>query len=583
MYSKQVIFWCAMIVTMWAASGIACAAIGQEALERLPVREVTVFKDGHAFVLHEGLHPVGPDGDVILDYLPTPVLGTFWPYSADANVKLKSVSAGKQRMEFTRTALAIPELLQANVGQRVLVHHGERSYFATIAGLPRRSAEELERDSAADSGPLLSQQGGVIELLTDNGTKIVPIATITDVTFVDPPKHDVQFEEIRNLLRLRFDWGNAAPPAQVKIGMTYLQKGIRWIPNYRVDLEPNGVAVVRLQATLLNELTDLDHVTAHLVIGVPSFDFKSTIDPIALSEVAAQLSAHFQDHSQTANAFSNAMMTQTQVARMSEYRGRTPQATTEPNLGPELGGSEHGDDMFIFTVKDITMKKGERMVVPVGEWKLKYSDVMRLEIPVAPPTEVRGSFNSEQQAQLARLFHAPKAKHVVRLENNSNVPLTTAPAMLLSSGRVLGQGMMTYTSAGGAADLTITTAVNLSVVHEENETGRMANAGNFGGHAYDRINFEGSIRLTNHRREPVRVEVTRTVLGAIDSADHDAKVTRPGAWTTDDIGNPVWWQWYSWPGWWHQLNTRARANWSVTIPAGEKVSLTYQWHYFWRW
>lgn len=559
------------------------AAIGQGALAQMPVREVTVFKDGHAFVLHEGSLPVNSDGDVHLDYLPTPVLGTFWPYSADAKVKLLSVSAGKQRVEMTRTALAIPELLRANLGQRVLIHQGDRSYFAKIVGFPERSGEELEKEALVGSGPQVSQPGQVIELLTDQGTKVIPTTTITDVTFVDPPKHAVNYEEIRNLLRMRFDWGQAPPPKQVQVGMTYLQKGIRWIPNYRVQLEANGIAAVQLQATLINELSDLEHVTANLVIGVPSFDFKTTIDPIALSEVAAQLSAYFQDHSQTAFSFSNSMMTQSQVARMGEFRGRQGQPAAELNLGPEVGGSEHGDDMFLFTVKDISLKKGERMVVSVGEWKLKYSDVLRLELPIAPPAEIRGNFNNDQQSQLAKLFHAPKAKHVVRLENTAKVPLTTAPAMLMSEGRVLGQGLMTYTSPGGAADLTMTTAVNLSIMHEEDESKRTPNAANFGGHNYDRIDLTGSIRLTNHRKAPVRVEVVRTLLGAIDEASHDGKITRPGVWTADDIGQPIWWSWHSWPSWWYQMNVRGRAQWDVTIPPGEKLSLTYQWHYFWRW
>ena len=57
----------------------------------LPVREVTVFKDGHALVLHEGRLPTNADGGVTLDNLPMPVLGTFWPYSADAQTPLVSV------------------------------------------------------------------------------------------------------------------------------------------------------------------------------------------------------------------------------------------------------------------------------------------------------------------------------------------------------------------------------------------------------------------------------------------------------------------------------------------------------------
>ncbi|MBE3068865.1 MAG: hypothetical protein IMZ66_01375, partial [Planctomycetes bacterium] len=69
-------------------AGVAAGAprsepAGPASLAGMPIREVTVFKDGHAFVLHEGNAPVDASGRVVLDYLPSPVLGTFWPYSAD--------------------------------------------------------------------------------------------------------------------------------------------------------------------------------------------------------------------------------------------------------------------------------------------------------------------------------------------------------------------------------------------------------------------------------------------------------------------------------------------------------------------
>ena len=47
------------------------------ALARIPVKEITVFKDGHAFLLHSGKMPVDSAGNVVLDALPQPVLGTF--------------------------------------------------------------------------------------------------------------------------------------------------------------------------------------------------------------------------------------------------------------------------------------------------------------------------------------------------------------------------------------------------------------------------------------------------------------------------------------------------------------------------
>src|SRR5580704_19584310 len=59
-----------------------------KALAKMPVREITVFKDGHAFILHSGKMPTEANGNVVMDYLPTPVVGTFWPYSAEKSAKL---------------------------------------------------------------------------------------------------------------------------------------------------------------------------------------------------------------------------------------------------------------------------------------------------------------------------------------------------------------------------------------------------------------------------------------------------------------------------------------------------------------
>lgn len=60
---------------------VSCAAAPVQAPapsgQGLPVREVTVFKDGHAYVLREKAVSGADSGAVVLDELPTPVLGTF--------------------------------------------------------------------------------------------------------------------------------------------------------------------------------------------------------------------------------------------------------------------------------------------------------------------------------------------------------------------------------------------------------------------------------------------------------------------------------------------------------------------------
>jgi len=586
----------AFLTVVLAAAAAAPAAFAAAPAEPrgaadLPIKEVTVFKDGHAFVLHEGKARTDAAGRVVLDYLPAPVLGTFWPYSADPKVKLTAVTAGRRIASIKRTALTIPELLEANPGAMVRIREaakGEKNppevYEAAILGIPTRTSEELASTSPPGAEPRLPQKGAVVLLKTADGTRAVPIANIDEVTFVGDPTPAVAADEFRNLLTLQFDWAGRKPPETADVGMVYVQRGIRWIPNYRVEIDGKGKARVKLQATLLNELADLKDVKAHLVIGVPTFAFKETVDPISLQQTVAQLSSHFQQGAQTAYAFSNAIMTQS--ARMGETRGGAQGGEAAPvmDLGPEMAGGRKTEDLYVFTVEHITLKKGERMVVPVAEYELAYTDIYRLDLQFGPPPEARQNFNSNQQLELARLMAAPKAMHNLRLTNKSEYPLTTAPAMIFRDGKVLAQGMMKYTSVGATCDLEVTAAVDISIEKKDKETGRTPNAANWHNQKFDRIDLAGKVHLVNRRDQAVEVEVTRHVLGIIDGAGQDGVVEQvswaEGGWANAD-SLPLWWGWHSWGAWWYEFNGIGRIKWTVKIEPGKSVDLEYTWHYFW--
>ncbi len=556
---------------------------------KLPIKEITVFKDGHAFVAHEGTMPTDEQGNVLMDYLPTPVIGTFWPYAADKRAKLTSVVASQKRVLVERTALNLRELLEANVGAEVIIlETGTNSYPATIVGLPARSAEEQAATSPPNSGEKLPEKGSLILLQTAEGLKALPIERIQQVTFKQAHKPAAANEEFRNLLTLKLDWGKAKPAKSTSVGLFYLQRGVRWIPSYKVEVDGDGKAIVKLQATLLNELADLDDVSVNLVIGVPTFTFKDLLDPIALQQNLAQLSQYFQAdagrNSPLASQFSNAMMSQ-QIARMGDYRA-APVPGVGGDLGPDIGEAGQSEDLFVFNVPHVTLKRGERMVLPVAEFTLPYKDVFTLELPFGPPPEVRANLNNEQQRELARLFSTPKVMHKLRLTNNSKYPLTTAPALIIRGGRVLAQGMMTYTSTGANVDLPITTAVDFQVKKSDVETKRTPDAVQENGNHYSRVDLAGKITIASHRPQKAELEVTRFVLGAADSADHDAKFEKLNVFENGDFlasaDYPSWWSWYGWPSWWNYFNGIGRITWSITLDPKQSVDLAYQWHYFWR-
>src|SRR5580698_4490547 len=87
-----------------------------KALAKMPVREITVFKDGHAFMLHSGKMPTDANGNVVMDYLPTPVVGTFWPYASEKGATLAGVTASQHKVLIDQTAVSLRELIEANIG-----------------------------------------------------------------------------------------------------------------------------------------------------------------------------------------------------------------------------------------------------------------------------------------------------------------------------------------------------------------------------------------------------------------------------------------------------------------------------------
>ncbi len=237
-----------------AASLAAQAPSPLAALTRMPVNEVTVFKYGHAFVLHEGTLPTDAAGNVLMDYLPSPVLCTFWPYSSNADVKLAGVVAGQRRVLVEQTALSLAELLDGNAGAEVIItekttipNREPVRYDGTILGIPQRSSEELATTGLPNAAPRTPEKGSIILVQTSYGVKAVIIENIHDVTFKAPHKTRLSHEEFRNLLTLKLDWGGRKPSPTAQVGLVYLQNGLRWIPGYRVTLDGNGNAAIKLR------------------------------------------------------------------------------------------------------------------------------------------------------------------------------------------------------------------------------------------------------------------------------------------------------------------------------------------------
>lgn len=526
---------------------------------KLPVREVTVFKDGHAYVVREMALPADAGGKVVLDELPMPVLGTFWPY-ASGGARLVSAKAGRDKVASDVAAMDFRQIARANVGKDVSVVVADKERIdGKLLGVPSR-----QEAPAASDGELLLVQ-------TASGTRIVPLAQVRDLEVKGEFVGRIHNEEEKERLVLQVAGGGA----NATVGVMYVQKGLRWIPAYRIDIDGKGQAAVQFEATLVNDLVDLERAGVNLVVGVPKFEFQGQLDPISLQNEAAQVAGQMPQSQMFSNALSNSLRSQVAMYRDARQQGQEPEPTVE--------GSDSHEDLFVFTLRDVTLKKGERLVLPIASFALTYRDVYKLEVPFAPPMEVRQGLQSERLVELAKQMSAPKARHQLRLRNGSEAPLTTAPALVLASGRVLAQGRMTYTPKGAETDLEINVAVDVGVDTEEHEKKRDAGPFRLGDDNYARVDVVGTIELKNHKATPVEIEVSRRALGIGDEVGQGGdkkQLDLVSAWSSGPT--TVWWGWWSWPHWWFQHNGFAEFRWQVKLEPGATTKLEAGWHYFWR-
>ncbi len=524
--------------------------------EKLPVREVTVFKDGHAYLVREAVLAADANGQIVFDELPVPVLGTFWPFATDG-ARIVAAKAGRDTVVRDVAAIDFRQIARANTGKDVVVVMGDKERIeGKLLGVPSRQ----EAPAASDGDLLLLQ--------TESGTRILPLASVRDLEVRGGFESKIRSEEKRERLTVTVAGGGAL----ARVGVMYVQKGLRWIPAYRFDIDGAGKAAVQFEATLVNDLIDLDRATVHLVVGVPKFEFEGMVDPISLQEEMAQVAASAHGNRDFRNVLSNSLRTQSAFAQV---EAQEPQPTVADGAATE--------DLFVFTLKDVTLKKGERLVVPVRSFDLSYRDVYKLEVPFAPPTDVRQGLQAERVIELARQLAAPKARHVLRLQNGMEAPLTTAPALVLLQGRVLAQARLSYASKGREVDLEINPAIDVRVESEEHEVKRSAGPFRLGDDNYGRVDVGGSITLWNGKPVPVVIEVSRRVLGLSDDVGQGGskrQLDLVQAWYGS--AQPGWWGWWNWPHWWFVHNGFGEFRWQVELAAGATTKLESSWHYFWR-
>ncbi|MCC7306478.1 MAG: hypothetical protein IT173_02840, partial [Acidobacteria bacterium] len=269
-------------------------AIGQESNSYSPeIKRVAVFKNGYAFTYREG-EAASSGNWIYTTKTPIGVLGTVWGYSTSPGVRVNQLLASEVTNSSTERVKDIAEILLANEGKRIRVVDGYNTnkiyegIYEVVSPYRTFSAgmitEGLSRP-AIDLGLItimLKTETGMMLLRADSVARIEILET---QPILIKPRSEKQ-------VRLGIKTEGAKDGQKITLGVAALERGIRWIPAYRVEVkgDPIKEAKLELEANVINDLADLNNSEINFVVGVPHFLFQDTASPLSINTAFAGVS-----------------------------------------------------------------------------------------------------------------------------------------------------------------------------------------------------------------------------------------------------------------------------------------------------
>jgi hypothetical protein len=296
-------------------------------------------------------------------------------------------------------------------------------------------------------------------------------------------------------------------PRNRTLTLTYVAKGIAWAPSYRIDISAPDTAAISAKALVINEVEDLEDVTILLVTGFPHIQFADVPSPLSLKLNLAQF---FQYLVRPPEAAAHHITVQ--------------QAAYGPVSAPAPGyttthAGQVTEDFFLYPVENVDLAKGETGYYPVLTASVPYKHIYQWDIPDYVNQQDRYQRPTDPSEE-----ERPQVWHSIRLENSTALPWTTAPAMTLAQGQIVGQDTLTYTPVEGSATLKLTRAVEVAAEEQELEIERVPSPIRYYGYQYEMITIEGELRIENFKDKPIATEISKTFSGEFVSSTPDAHV-----------------------------------------------------------
>jgi hypothetical protein len=531
----------------------------EESVVKPGIESVGLFKNGIAVV--RASFPIDGPGSYRWDHIPQVIHGTFWVES-DGEVSVLSTT---RRIEETDESGAPSGFLQQDLaGKEVTVTLREvRSALPTVSSLitgtvwsvpPRPGLRQWDTNYAS-----LNPSTGSYWWWNGNRQVIAqPTASPGNFLILEDGEGNRRYVDMGSIAAVEAKGPFGAIKRQVEkpvlvfdvrkspakggaVRVTWLTKGLAWMPSYRVDLGDEKNLRIRQNAVVRNESNDLASTEIQLISGFPSVKFGSVDSPLWQGTT---LASFFQQINQSAEGAVNRNVLSQQMVY-----GNSTSSTPLPM--PEFKEQgEASNDIHYESIGKHNLKSGDSLAVDIASATAAYERVVEWVVPDG--RDERGRYSSRSDTLPDEM-----AWDAVRFKNPFKFPMTTAAAVITGNGKFLGQNQTEWVNPGQQACLRITRALSVQTESSEIEEEGKREIVYIAGDDYRRTIVKGRLLARNYRGQEITMTIRREFSGKLVEADADpeSKLRAQGVFS---------------------VNPRRQLDWTIRIPAGGEKEITYR-------
>ncbi len=513
---------------MFLLTSVSMAEKNSLPVLKTEVKTLLIFKNGLGFFIRDG-EVLLKDGWAVTEYVPNSTLGSIWISCMNKDATLEEVIAFKEEIKKKINAISIQSLLKANVGKKVIITLTDKTIEGTIKSVP---------------GPKLAT---IVIIDTKDGEVVLNKNSISKLEFAESCTTEFLTEE--EVKRIKFKVGTRKKKA--KLNLSYLQKGISWVPSYLVNIEDPKRARITMKATVIDDVEDLKDVNLFFIVGYPNFIYADILSPMALEESLTQFIKALEQGGRRREVYDRLSNIMSQRDTFSGESARRPRSLDYGYAAIKglPGASE--EDLFLYNKKGVNLKKGERAYYHIFSDLVDYKNVYEWKIPDTIKVDPTGYYRPGQKEKVKE-----QVWHSIKLTNSTNYPWTTAPAFVISDWKPLAQDTINYTPKGTKTNLKLTVATDIKTDRHEYEMDRQRDVRLYS-RSYDLVTVEGELYVKNCKTKDVTMELKKNLTGEVIEISHKGKVEK----IADGLKG---------------VNYNSSISWEIPLKAGKEINITYK-------